>query len=52
MGLMFLGGLMNLYWVAGLALFVLLEKTIPAGHWLSRGTGIVLLLWGAGTVVA
>lgn len=52
MGLMFLGGLMNLYWIAGLALFVLLEKTIPAGRWFSRGTGVLLLVWGAATVIA
>ena len=38
--------------LVGLALFVLLEKTIPAGHWFSRATGIVLLVWGAGTVAA
>src|SRR5262245_39950699 len=32
MGLLFLGGVMNLYWIAGLALCVLFEKTVPAGH--------------------
>ena len=48
MGLMFFGGLMNLYWVAGLALFVLFEKTLPAGHWLGYATGVALLIWGAG----
>jgi predicted metal-binding membrane protein len=48
MGLMFFGGVMNLYWVAGLALFVLFEKTVPAGHWLGYATGVALLLWGAG----
>ncbi|NMG77310.1 DUF2182 domain-containing protein [Aromatoleum diolicum] len=48
MGLMFFGGVMNLYWIAGLALFVLCEKTIPAGHWLGYATGVVLLVWGAG----
>ena len=47
MALMFIGGLMNLYWVAGLALFFLLEKTVPAGRWFACTTGIVLLLWGA-----
>ncbi len=52
MALMFIGGLMNLYWIAGLALFVLLEKTIPAGHWFSRASGVVFLVWGAGTVTA
>ena len=48
MGLMFFGGVMNLYWIAGLALFVLFEKTVPAGHWLGYATGVVLLVWGAG----
>ena len=46
MGLLFVGGVMNLYWIAGLALFVLLEKTVPAGHWLSYATGIALVGWG------
>jgi predicted metal-binding membrane protein len=48
MGLMFFGGVMNLYWTAGLALFVLAEKTVPAGHWLGYATGVALLVWGAG----
>jgi hypothetical protein len=47
MGLMFFGGLMNLYWIAGLALFVLCERTIPAVHWRACATGAALLLWGA-----
>jgi predicted metal-binding membrane protein len=46
MGLLFFGGVMNLYWIAGLALFVLFEKTVPAGHWASYVTGAVLLVWG------
>jgi len=47
MGLLFYGGVMNLYWIAGIALFVLLEKTVPAGHWLSNITGVALLVFGA-----
>ena len=46
MGLLFFGGIMNLYWIVGLAVFVLLEKTIPVGHWLSRGVGITLIILG------
>jgi predicted metal-binding membrane protein len=38
---------MNLYWIVGLALFVLFEKTIPAGHWLGYATGVGLSVWGA-----
>ncbi len=48
MGLLFFGGVMNLYWIAGIALFVLFEKTVPAGHWLGYATGVALLVWGAG----
>ena len=46
MALLFVGGVMNLYWIVGLALFVLLEKTIPAGHWFGSITGIGLMVWG------
>lgn len=48
MGLLFLGGVMNLHWMAGVALFVLFEKTLPAGHWLGYGAGMALLVCGAG----
>ncbi len=55
MALLFVGGVMNLYWIVGLALFVLLEKTIPAGHRLGSITGIGLIICGiwltAGTVL-
>jgi len=46
MGLLFVGGVMNLYWIAGLALYVLIEKTIPTGHWFGTLTGIILSIWG------
>ena len=29
MGLLFVGGVMNLLWIAAIALFVLLEKVVP-----------------------
>lgn len=46
MALLFYGGVMNLYWIVGLAVFVLLEKTIPAGHWFGSLAGVGLLGWG------
>jgi predicted metal-binding membrane protein len=46
MALLFFGGVMNLYWVAGLAVFILLEKTIPFGNWFARAAGLVLSGWG------
>ncbi|HKF61312.1 MAG TPA: DUF2182 domain-containing protein, partial [Dongiaceae bacterium] len=47
MALLFFGGVMNLYWIVGPALFVLLEKTVPFGHWLGRFAGMILVVWGA-----
>ena len=46
MGLLFFGGIMNLFWIAGLAGYVLLEKTIPMGHWFARLAGIAAVAWG------
>lgn len=47
MALLFYGGVMNLIWIIGLALFVLAEKTVPAGATLGRVTGVLLIAWGA-----
>jgi predicted metal-binding membrane protein len=44
--LLFVGGVMNLGWIAGIAAFVLVEKFVPAGHWVSRGAGALLVVWG------
>ena len=46
MGLLFFGGIMNLYWILGLAVFVMLEKTVPVGHWVEYTVGIALIVWG------
>ena len=46
MTLLFYGGVMNLWWIAGLAFYVLIEKLVPAGHWIGRGTGVLLAVWG------
>jgi predicted metal-binding membrane protein len=51
MGLLFFGGVMNLFWIAGLALFVLLEKTVPAGLWVARAAGIVAATAGVAMLV-
>ena len=51
MALLFVGGLMNLAWVAAIALFVLLEKTMPWGGRMSRLTGVLLALWGVASLV-
>jgi predicted metal-binding membrane protein len=51
MALLFYGGIMNLFWIVGLALLVLLEKTVPAGHWLGRITGVLLIAWGGALIL-
>ena len=51
MALLFVGGLMNLAWVAAIALFVLLEKTMPWGGRMSRLTGALLVAWGATSLI-
>jgi predicted metal-binding membrane protein len=46
MGLLFFGGVMNLLWVAGITLFVLLEKLVPRGDRVARAAGAVLIAAG------
>lgn len=51
MALLFVGGIMNVLWIGILALFVILEKVAPHGPWIARIGGIVLLAWGATTLL-
>lgn len=51
MGLLFYGGVMNPYWIAGIAVLVLLEKLIPAGDYLGFAGGIVFIAWGGWLLV-
>jgi predicted metal-binding membrane protein len=46
MALLFVGGIMNLYWILGLTLYVALEKLAPFGERLARPMGIVLVALG------
>ena len=48
MALLFVAGVMNLLWVAVIALFVLAEKTLPRGELLGRVTGAALMAAGVG----
>jgi predicted metal-binding membrane protein len=47
MALMFVGGVMNLLWMAAIAVFVLLEKTIPFGEVSGKVAGVAMILAGA-----
>ena len=43
MGLLFVGGVMNLLWIAVIAAFILLEKTVPFGHTGGRLVGVAII---------
>jgi predicted metal-binding membrane protein len=47
MALLFVGGVMNLLWIAAIAIFVLLEKTMPFGDVSGRVAGFATILVGA-----
>jgi len=44
--LLFVGGAMNLVWIAGLAILVLVEKLAPFGHRLATAVGAVMIVAG------
>ncbi len=46
MALLFVGGVMNVLWIAGLAVLVLLEKVVPTGHLVPRFAGAALAAAG------
>jgi predicted metal-binding membrane protein len=47
MALLFVGGVMNVLWIALLALLVLLEKVTPIGRWIARASGAACAAAGA-----
>ena len=51
MTLLFVGGAMNLLWIAALTLLVMIEKLVPKGEIVGRIVGIVLIGWSMATVV-
>jgi predicted metal-binding membrane protein len=51
MALLFAGGIMNLYWIVGLALFVLAEKVLARGGWFGRVSGVGLIFAGTATLL-
>ena len=51
MGLLLVGGVMNLVWIAALTVLVAAEKLLPGGRWIARAAGgaflglAALILW-------
>jgi predicted metal-binding membrane protein len=46
MALLFVGGVMNLLWIAGLMAFVLLERLLPGWRYFARASGAVAAAYG------
>lgn len=44
--LLFVGGVMNLWWVAGIAILVSLEKLVPRGELIARSAGALAIVAG------
>lgn len=47
MALLFAEGVMNLLWAAAIGALVFFEKLFPAGQWIARISGILMLAFGA-----
>lgn len=51
MALLFIAGVMNLWWVAAITAFVLIEKVAPGGLRIARASGLVLVAAGGWMLV-
>jgi predicted metal-binding membrane protein len=49
--LLFVGGVMNLFWIATLGILVLLEKVMPFGQIIARLAGALFVVAGAWTLI-
>ena len=49
--LLFVGGVMNLFWVVALSVFVLVEKVYPKLHDLTHFLSIGLIIWGLAILI-
>jgi len=52
MALLFVAGVMNMWWIAILTVFVLLEKVVPRGLFVGKVAGVFLAGWGAWMIVS
>jgi len=51
MALLFVGGVMNLVWIAVLTLLVLVEKLSTAGATIGKWSGGLLIVWAVATLL-
>ena len=50
MALLFVVGVMNLAWIAGLTLLVAAQKLLPGGRWIGVSAGVLMIGWGLVTL--
>lgn len=51
MALLFVGGVMNIWWILGLSLYVAIEKLAPKGQLVAQVLGVVLLIAGLALLI-
>lgn len=51
MSVLFVVGVMNLVWIAALAILILLEKISAFGVQISRASGVMFIAWGVATLI-
>ena len=49
--LLFVAGVMNIWWIAIITVLVLIEKIVPRGLFLGKIAGVLFVLWGAWLIV-
>jgi len=52
MTLLFFGGIMNLIWIAGIAIYIGIEKFAAGHRWLTIAVGVSLIVVGLKIVVS
>ena len=50
--LLFVAGVMNIWWIALITILVLLEKTLPRGLLFGKIAGVVFTAWGAWMILS
>ncbi|NLP60737.1 DUF2182 domain-containing protein [Paraburkholderia sacchari] len=51
MALLFVGGVMNVLWIAALSLIVFVEKVLPGGERIGHALGVALIVWAGATLL-
>ena len=51
MALLFVGGVMNIWWISGIALYVAVEKLAPGGKRVARAMAVVLIAGGLALLI-